>query len=380
MKRIATIFLMILSLNTIGQITLNESNMPFGIQSYTIGNADPTGVNAPNLGPNQTWDYSSLTILNYIDRGFVNPQSSSIIGATFADTSIVTDFISNTIYFSDNYYVEDASAIKILGSVTPKQGYNINSMTGGANDSCKFPSQFKVYNNPYKVIEYPATMGSKWTNNFSDRVDFILNIPGYFVYNTPCYRVSHINIVDTVVGWGSITVPAFALVKLNTPYNALMVKRSFVAADSFYVNNSPAPAMLLSALSLTQGQQRVENSYVFWRENSPIPVLEFKFGNDNFTTPSEILFDLQISNDIAEDNSIENEIIIYPNPASDYIYIKGINKSDVEIYDLTGKKVYSYSNANNNHFINIDNFKKGNYIIRIIDNNNVVNKLISVIK
>jgi len=89
---------------------------------------------------------------------------------------------------------------------------------------------------------------------------------------------------------------------------------------------------------------------------------------------------LQISNDIAEDNSIENEIIIYPNPAFDYIYIKGINKSDIEIYDLTGKKVYSCSNANNNHIINIDNFKKGNYIIRIIDNNNVVNKLISVIK
>ncbi|MBB4808252.1 gingipain R [Chryseobacterium defluvii] len=70
--------------------------------------------------------------------------------------------------------------------------------------------------------------------------------------------------------------------------------------------------------------------------------------------------------------SIEEEHIptgIYPNPAKDFIYIKGIDiskKPVINIYDKVGRLVISNAEMNNEGKINISILEKGNYILEMV--------------
>ncbi len=71
---------------------------------------------------------------------------------------------------------------------------------------------------------------------------------------------------------------------------------------------------------------------------------------------------------------------VYPNPASNAIYVKNDNSiafNQLEIYDLTGKLIYT---LNENEIINLDlqvkinlnNLEKGMYLMKISNNNEVL--------
>ena len=76
-----------------------------------------------------------------------------------------------------------------------------------------------------------------------------------------------------------------------------------------------------------------------------------------------------------EDNSIENEVSIYPNPANDVIKIlnsNDLNISRIEIIDLTGRVVLSTENTDD---IDISAIPEGQYFVKVIGETTVVKKL-----
>lgn len=72
-----------------------------------------------------------------------------------------------------------------------------------------------------------------------------------------------------------------------------------------------------------------------------------------------------------EEQKALDEVVLYPNPASSVLNIKGdyeiLNNSLVEVFDVTGKKVYSNTASfeSNNSVINIETLKSGVYVLRI---------------
>lgn len=62
------------------------------------------------------------------------------------------------------------------------------------------------------------------------------------------------------------------------------------------------------------------------------------------------------------DKSITNKNHIYPNPASDILHIKYDNLKLAQLYSLSGAEIY-HSNKKN---IDVSNFKKGIYILKLI--------------
>ena len=61
---------------------------------------------------------------------------------------------------------------------------------------------------------------------------------------------------------------------------------------------------------------------------------------------------------------IDNEsVMIYPNPATDLLYIKGNNIQDITIFDITGKFINKYITDNDK--ISISSLNQGVYIIQI---------------
>ena len=68
----------------------------------------------------------------------------------------------------------------------------------------------------------------------------------------------------------------------------------------------------------------------------------------------------------------KNQIIFYPNPADNILFIKGYEKSmDITIYDMMGKEVLLEKSTDN---IDVKVLPKGVYVIKISDDVSEINK------
>jgi hypothetical protein len=72
-------------------------------------------------------------------------------------------------------------------------------------------------------------------------------------------------------------------------------------------------------------------------------------------------------------SNLQQEISIYPNPASDYIKFQGLSTdTDVEIFSITGKRVLK-SKIKKNAPLYLD-LNSGVYLVRIFDESNMITK------
>ena len=62
-------------------------------------------------------------------------------------------------------------------------------------------------------------------------------------------------------------------------------------------------------------------------------------------------------------------IRVYPNPASDVIYIEGMadGNKDLYVYDMLGNVVVAKTSSNNDVVLNISDLSRGFYVIKIVD-------------
>ena len=80
-------------------------------------------------------------------------------------------------------------------------------------------------------------------------------------------------------------------------------------------------------------------------------------------------------------NESENndKIIVYPNPASDFVNIINATNSSLQIYDVFGKLIASYNISENNHILNVGTFAKGTYLLKITNSEGSISKKITVL-
>ncbi len=71
---------------------------------------------------------------------------------------------------------------------------------------------------------------------------------------------------------------------------------------------------------------------------------------------------------------VKSNILISPNPASDFVTLNGQINSTYKIYDLTGKVVLKSNSNSATHTINIADLKNGAYIIRISTENGITTR------
>jgi len=87
------------------------------------------------------------------------------------------------------------------------------------------------------------------------------------------------------------------------------------------------------------------------------------YANDCESAPLAILFD----EDAASTSDFEfSNLVIYPNPSSDIIYIGGVEGIDkIVLYDITGKMIFTTQN----NTIDISSLSDGLYLIEIFKGN-----------
>lgn len=104
-------------------------------------------------------------------------------------------------------------------------------------------------------------------------------------------------------------------------------------------------------------------------------------GAYGMNTPAYFAVDNVVTSDgiVAIENVEANSLFeIYPNPANEFFVLKNLENEDAEIsiFDLTGRLIYNNTITGNQNEINIQNFAKGTYVVKILSNEKVASQLL----
>ncbi len=141
----------------------------------------------------------------------------------------------------------------------------------------------------------------------------------------------------------------------------------------------------LNGVGATQGSTDMLQIYLQWNVEDPVsdfedqrnPYLETVYGNRNPFIDNPVLATIIWGGPLAEDrwgilntpDILQNSVSVYPNPASDTIWIKSStsfsNTDAVIIYDLQGRKIMSEKLVSNTHSISIQSLQRGMYILTV---------------
>lgn len=73
-------------------------------------------------------------------------------------------------------------------------------------------------------------------------------------------------------------------------------------------------------------------------------------------------------------------VLMFPNPASASVTLTGVENAQVQLFDLTGRRVLFIEKATEGQGIDVSSLEEGLYIVRITDGRNSVTKKLNVIR
>lgn len=374
------IVIMLFSVIAFSQITLDSAMVPFPTDTFHLYGYTTFTPN-PLVGTNQTWNYSS----------YVPNDSTYIAYAAETDTFFTnhgieaneyTDKNLNATSYYDLYEELDFNSSGVFGTGIhiPAQGYSLTAITGGPNDSLKFADQTYRLTSSRTHMSFPMTINSAWHSTSYRTGNFRITVVADALNNAPMEQTYNLVSNDTIVGWGKMSVHTS-----NGPsiqYDVLMDKASSWAIDSFYLYGTPAPTQLLTAFSVTQGQQSgLEYSYLFYRPGYYTYLARFNYGTDSsYTTPASQYFAKDnTSTGIGEINGIQYSSLVFPNPINgSEINVKIFGKTFVltqyQVVDLLGRTIQQGNlSMQTGDLVKISlntTIENGCYFLKVINKNN----------
>lgn len=179
----------------------------------------------------------------------------------------------------------------------------------------------------------------------------VTGIPNNIVYEVNTYDSINVTIVndDTTSFSDSLSI----LIKSGSiQYTDTLVHESLVniaSGDSITLLRS---GYIFSPIYFEDG----DNIVVVWPAARHLPI-----------QTDSLSFTLFFVSLVANVSNISNEpLILFPNPASKYIYFRGIEEiaiKQVRIYDISGKMIYS--NSSIQRYMSIEKWKSGLYFINL---------------
>ncbi len=323
---------------TQAQITITASDMPVNGDTlrYSLSATTTSSVNLNDTGANKTWAYTFTPIAQRVDEY----KTATKVNITYGLT------ISPTAY---GYKVADTFAPPGMSlPINITEVYNFFNKKSGPSRFVTEAFAAKIsgvpipanYSDEDEVYFFPLAYGNE------DSSDFFLNvaIPTVGSIKLDGYRKTKVD------GWGTITTPYY-----TTPQNCIRVRSEIVEVDSFQVSSLPAigiPRRTREYKWLING----EHYPALWITTTVVANIE--------TITAVRYRDKYRSLSVADRSAAVSSLSIYPNPATDAVYItipKGEVQYVVEVFDMQGKRVATQYNSS---VINTGDLPAGNYIIR----------------
>jgi hypothetical protein len=316
-------------------ITLGNTNMPGNGDTLRYTEVQVTSAgNYTATGTNYNWDFSAVVPLNEGVRSFKSAASTpyfflfmgaSEFGEKIDDTLGAGPLVITNYY---NFYRK---------TITPSNAFVADGV-GLTFSSVPVPS---YYTDKDELYIFPLTYPQYDSSTFRFSTPNSTLIP--IRYSKAGYRVTKVD------GWGTVT----------TPYgteNCLRLVTTQYSRDTIRNNIIPFPI----------GFPNYVRSYQWLTLNSKIPYFEVS-GNltgNNFT-PSQARYRGSVHGKI-DDTGINEwqgapSLAIYPNPATDLVFISSAPVKSVTIYDLTGRLVTQLLPETG--VIDVSSLEPGTYIL-----------------
>lgn len=322
----------------------------------------PQDISVTASGSDQNWDFSDLTggtlRTRIIQAASDAPNAEDFPNADVFDVQLA----------GSNYYRATDESFALVG-------FNGEDPLGqGLQVSTPFSPAY---------VERWGSLEFFDLNTFSSALTLSLaadDIPGGIFDALPIspdsirVRVA-IDRTDLVDAWGTITIP-------GGEYEVLREKRTEIRdvrldAKIGFLPWTDITDTALGLLPIDQLGQDTTNTYIFWSNEAKEAIVEIEMNADESSVNSiAYKFNdiINSTNDLWANN--QARLTIYPNPATDFAHLKfsDLRAGDyqVDIYNLTGKKVWSkdyYINGHGQHKINVSNLPKGFYLCQLKNEN-----------
>lgn len=330
----------------------------------------------PSVGPNQVWDYSSLTAAGapYFRSHFPYDGHPDFVGATAMDYEQLL-FGTLPILPHRTYYRSDSTGIYLHGQDFDAQVINLGPLSGNANDSIWFGDSTAAgfLGNSYPLLKFPIEFnGTRTYDMYYGIRHFRLRYHKFNVDHFGEMRTGQFE-KDTVLGWGTLTIAANGY--NNVP--ALLMRtvkrsyRNFWLRDSFY----PIIDSVLNDMgqsNYTQDSSFVYSFYVFDAVQAKYHAALWieEDGNGNIIKGG---YDVSPYNSTASLTklALQKQVKVYPNPLQQDDQMQlSFGESlksplNLVVYSMGGAIAHQEAlNAGEQTFkINLPNLKAGIYFV-----------------
>ena len=336
MKKITLSIISLLSLSLNAQITLTlgTHNMQAG-EGYMFKKYDTIASAPRNIGANQTWDFSTVSTLNATPDGGVTINDATSMASAPSGSTIAEMYSS----FTGNFY-------KTIGNVT---------YLTGANKEGVLNANFSA--NPLPVRNWDLSFGegnsSSSTGTFTSsnaNLPSSGSIAGEFNYG--------------VSGYGTLTAPD------GTVYSNILQ----------IIDTSEVSLEWVPQIGINAGLGITTISYKYYSAGQKQPIVTYEDINQlayayNTISSTMVLWEQTKSYSLMYSEPApagitamdsEDQISVYPNPATNEVFISSANELTATIVDLNGS-VISSTTISGIQRVNIENLQNGTYILQLAD-------------
>jgi hypothetical protein len=350
MKKIILISSLFAKICVFGQtpITLTSSDIPVvGTRILNVNDFNLININVGNAGINQNYDFSNL-VSSTLDSTNYIATSSTNYATTFPTSNLTMLNLPDSNY---TFIQTTSNSIDVLGMLMP------NPFMEGE------PLRL-VADNPIQQMSFPATYETSFTSSGIMKSNAV---PFYFELDASTYidsfrlnlGVSNNSQID---GWGTLTTPVGTfnvLRQKSTNVNTINVEGHSVS--------EPFPGFILKLWLPFLDSVTTTTTYTYLTNtntNTPFILAEITTDENDVVTEANYSMVYNPAGIIETSNFIISEI--YPNPSSDVINIKAIDKIEtLNVYAEDGKLIYNRNINSENYSLNISSFKSGSYFIEI---------------
>ena len=343
-KVLLSIFTVLLSITLSAQISITSDDIVGAgkVVLEAIDTLPSPSITPGPAGPDQTWDFSALSV-DYVDTmWFANPDwtpyyehfpAANLAAMRIFDNEL--DSAEMYIYFEKN---EDEFAIVGMALEMEQIGFVILPC---------IPKEI--------IAEFPVEYLNSSTNDFEQLIQIENPLsPGDSVR----IKISTNKSVD-VDAWGSITIP------LGT-FNSLRISETRIQIDSIWVQ-------LFGSWMFYEEIIDTTNNYSWWTDDD---AAGFVLATLNYEQDTKVVTEATFLKESPYNNIEENQnnvfVNVYPNPVSSNINFsfKDNTEGVIEIFDFTGRNIKEIQ-LNNVHevIINMSKYPAGIYLYSIIGKN-----------
>jgi hypothetical protein len=351
------------------QITLDFTNAPSIALCQSFDSATTLKLKSlPAIAPGEdaVWDFTAATDSSNVFRKAFVANNQSFPEATF-QTEIFYPF-SGLRYIGNLMQNVTSDGIAGYGVHIDRQAIPLALLTGSTTDSLIFNKQDVHYSTPSYLVKYPISIGDQWTNTYKFKTSFALTILAYGLVATPGERRTEYITTNEVIGWGKTKIndkngnPA-------SPTDVLLIKRTQTAIDSFYLAGSPAPALLLNAFGLTQGQVDKNYHYIFQRAGEYYGMVEIGFADSSYTKVENVYVQQLRLYTSSVKKGEKVPFTVFPNPIttrSFTIHVTGEpDQYSYQLINLSGQAISEGKLSTNSNINLSENITSGSYFLKV---------------